>query len=123
MGSSLLDFLGRGHIVYGKINASQATDTVITSNDGSATLTRVAAGEYTVTFGDVFTAVPIVVGCPVVSITTATVSTDCPVVTLESVSTAAVTFNILDVVGGTDATDAVQADHDFYFVAIGSRDN
>ena len=55
MASGVLDQLGRLHIVHGTITAVDATDAALTSNDGSATLTRGAAGEYVVTFGDAFT--------------------------------------------------------------------
>jgi len=124
MGSSLLDQMGQMHIVTGLITATDATDAALTSNDGSATLTRVAAGEYTVTFGDVFLSAPHAVGTAVQALGTATVSTDSVVILIESVATNAVTFNCVDVVGGTDATQGAQSDAgNIEFIVVGQRNN
>lgn len=124
MASSLQDSLGQGHLVAGKVTASAGTAAVLTSNDGSATLTRVAAGEYTVTFGDAFLTAPVVTGTSLKAFGTATTSTDVVVVMIEAVSTSAVTFNLFDVVGVATATTGDQSDAaDFHFVAFGLRNN
>ena len=60
-GSSIQDQLGIGHIVTGSVTISAGTDAVLTCNDASAVLTRTAAGDYTVTFGEVFNATPVAV--------------------------------------------------------------
>lgn len=123
MSSRVLPSLGNLHIVTGTIDCTQATDAVLTSNDDSATMARSAAGEYVVTFGQAFRAAPTVVACPISAIGTATVSTDQVVVNVEGVSATGATFMVMDVVGGTDATQSAQSDaQDICFIAIGSRD-
>ena len=118
MGSSLMDNLGQMHLVHGKITGSDATDAALTCNDGSATLTRNAAGDYTVTFGEVFLSAPTVTGSAVFSLGTATAATDAPTVTMESVDTNAVVFNVVETCAGTTG---IQLDADMYFIAVGMR--
>ena len=121
MATSLLD-TGLTAVISGKVDASSGTDAVLTTTDGAASMSRAAAGEYTITFGQNFNSAPVVVATPVISIGTATASTDVVVCSLESVTVSDFTIQLLDVVGGTDATDGVQSDAaDFHFIVIGSR--
>lgn len=123
--SMVLDNLPHLSIVTGSVNCGAGTDAALTSNDPSSTLTRVAAGEYTVTFGQAFMSTPTVNVTFLQTIGTATTSTNCVVPQLEAVSTAAFTVNLLDVVGATNATTGDQSDgasgDKFHFVAIGMR--
>ena len=120
MGSSMLDNLGQIHVVTGAITASAGTAAALTSNDLSATLTRTAAGNYIVTFGDAFLSVPAVV--PTLVDATFT-TTDVPgVITLQAVSTASAVFNMSQ--AAVSATVNALADvGDIYFIAVGLRNN
>jgi len=121
MGSSVLDGLGRMHIVSGSVSASGTA--ALTTNDGSATLTDNGTGDFTVTFGDAFVAAPVVVACPV----DATFSTDAAVgVAVKVIATNSVQFNCWEAdVEGATATDITNAaaDISFQFIAVGYRDN
>jgi len=116
-GSSLQDSLGTGHLVSGSVTASAGTDAVLTCNDQSAVLTRTAAGDYTVTFGEPFIATPYSVATPVRATfaTTAGISAE-----VYSLATNAVKFNIIS--KGT-ATVCALSDTDFQFLVIGKRYN
>ena len=117
-GSSLQDQLGTGHVVAGSVTATAGTDAVLTCNDQSAVLTRAAAGNYTVTFGEVFTAAPVVtVGVIVPTFSTATGYA----AQLVSSATNSVVINIYTTTGTTVL--CALADADFTFVAVGKRYN
>lgn len=116
MAIALLDN-GLTGIISGSINGSAATDAVLTSTDGAATLTATGSGVQTVTFGASFNSAPAVTANCVDATFAAT---DGPqVVVIAAVSTDAVTFNTATT-GGSAANGAL-ADLDFHFMVIGSR--
>lgn len=121
MASGVLDNLGRLHIVSGVINATAGTAAVLTSNDGSATLTRNAAGDYTVTFGDAFLSTPVVT----TQCLDATLSTLAgPFCNLISSATNAARITIIDEarsVVGTGVARALADAGDIHFIAVGMR--
>jgi len=117
-GSSLQDQLGTGHVVAGGVTATAGTDAVLTCNDQSAVLTRTAAGNYTVTFGEPFIAAPIVTVGVIQPAFSATIGYAGQLV---SSATNAVVINIYTTTGTTVA--CALADHDFTFIAVGKRYN
>jgi len=117
-GSSLADSLGTGHVVSGFVTATAGTEAVLTSNDASAVLTRAAAGNYTVTFGEPFLAAPIVT----LGVIQPTFSTDTAYIAqIVSSATNAVVINVYTT-SGTTVLNAL-ADHNFTFIAVGKRYN
>ena len=115
----LLDNLGQGHLVAGKITATAGTLAALSSNDPTATLTRNAAGDYTVTFGQAFLAAPIVASGTVEATFATTEESGIQVV---SVTTTAIRFNVVrNVTTGTVTALADSAD--FHFMVFGQRDN
>ena len=124
MASSLQDSLGQGHLVFGKITSSAGTAATLTSNDGSATMSRAAAGDYTVTFGDAFLTAPLVVA-NIVDATFATTATHTVVV--KASATGSVQFNMatLTLTGATTSADslALADGGDISFMAFGLRNN
>jgi hypothetical protein len=117
-GSSVQDQLGTGHLVAGRVTASAGTDAVLTSNDKSLTLTRTAAGDYTINFGEPFVAAPFV-AVAVVQPTFSTASAYSA--QLVAVATNSVQVNIYSVTGTTVL--GALADLDFHFHAVGKRYN
>jgi hypothetical protein len=122
-GSSIQDQLGLGHVVAGTITASAGTDAVLTCNDQSAVLTRTAAGDYTVTFGEPFVAAPVVV----LQVLDATLSTLAgPFMNLISSATNAIRMTMIDEARssvGTGVARALADAGDIHFVCIGKRYN
>jgi hypothetical protein len=117
-GSSISDQLGTGHIVAGSVTATAGTDAVITCNDQSAVLTRAAAGNYTVTFGEPFIAAPVVtVGVIAPTFSTATGYA----AQIVSAAAGSVVINVYTTTGTTVA--CALADADFTFIAVGKRYN
>ena len=104
-------------ILAGSVDASQATDAVLTTADGAATLTRGGVGDYTITFGAAFRAAPVAFGSVVDATFAATDGAH--VVEIAAVAATDIQFRILDT-GGSAANGAV-ADLDFHFVVMGSR--
>jgi hypothetical protein len=124
MASALNDTLGQLHIVTGKVTVSSAVWTM-TSNDGSATLSDLGAGNVRVNFVDPFLTAPTVVASVLKGTHEAAVVKS---VMVESVTTTTAEFvchSIDDT--GTGATDLTTADPDtddgFHFIAIGLRNN
>lgn len=125
-GSSFQDQLGQGHEIIGSVTTGAGANAVLTCNDRSAVLTRAAAGNYTITFGDVFLAAPFCNFTPLV----ATFSTAALfVVQLVSVTTAAVNFNLVKQNDtGTAATTLSALDDGaagdlVHFQIVGKRNN
>jgi len=119
--SSVLKNLGQLHIVAGKVDGTGTA--ALTSNDGSATMVDNGTGDYTVTFGEAFLAVPAVA---VSHIDATLATTNANGVQIKAVSTASVQFNAWNMtISGTDATDHANAafDLDFHFIAVGMRNN
>lgn len=117
-GSSLVDQLGVGHVVAGSITISAGTDAVLTCNDRSAVLTRTAAGDYTVTFGDTFTSVPVAV-CSVLETFATTTSF---ISHLVSQTTAAIRMQV-SVVTESATVGALTDTGTLNFIVVGKRYN
>ena len=122
--SSVLADLGNLHIVTGTITVTTDVWT-LTSNDGSASLNDLGAGNVSVTFGQAFLSAPAVVVATLKATHEAAVTKD---VVVESVSTTTVEFvnhSIDD--SGAGATDLTTVDPDngdgWMFIAIGLRNN
>lgn len=123
MASSLLSNLGQLHVVTGKITASAGTDAALTSNDGSASLTRNATGNFTVTFGQPFLSAPIVTASPVLTVTpTDGYGTDMIGVVVDAIATNSVELNVVDMSDATTNGDLSDAGT-ITFIAVGMRDN
>ena len=114
MAEAILDS-GNVHIVRGSVDASAGTLAVITSPDGAATLTRTAAGNYTINFIAAFRAAPNVTVTAVKANSTTVITS----AILVSVAATAAVVNIVDYTQA--ATITALADHDFQFIAIGPR--
>lgn len=111
------------NVVYGNITASDGTDAALTTNDGSATLARNAAGNFTVTFGDAFLSAPSVVASPVLTVGAATTyGTDAIGVIVDAVATNSFEVNVFTVDDSTDNGDLVDAGT-VQFVVVGLRDS
>jgi hypothetical protein len=110
------------HVVTASVNAVAGTDAVVTTNDGSVTLTRDAAGDYTLTFGDAFLSTPTVIA-QTVDATFAT--TAAHVATVLSSATNTAHINIITVTTNGTATDILSAlaDINFSVIAVGLRNN
>lgn len=122
-GSSLQDQLGMGHVVSGSFTATAGTDAVLTCNDQSAVLTRAAAGDYTVTFGEPFTAAPVAI-CQILDATLSTLAG--PYVNLISSATNAIRMTIIDEARssvGTGVARALADAGEVHFVCVGKRYN
>lgn len=117
MGSSLLDQQGNMHIVRGVITGS-GTDTTVSSNDGSLTVAGAAAGDYTITFGDVFLSTPEVVAN---GVDTFAATDGAAVISIVSAATNAIQFNAAKAGDGT--SNGALADMNVHFVVIGARNN
>jgi hypothetical protein len=122
--SSVRQDLGQLHIVTGKITVNSNTWT-LSSNDGSASLNDIGAGNVSVTFGQAFLSAPAVVVSNLKATHEAAVYKS---VTVESVTTTTAEFvchSIDD--SGAGATDVTTVDPDdddgFHFIAVGLRDN
>lgn len=125
-GSAVADQLGMGHIVAGKITTGAGTDAVLTCNDRSAVLTRTAAGNYTVTFGDTFIGTPVAYLTPMRATFATSAAMTCEIVSL---TTAALNFSaIVTTLSGTASTtlaalsDGGAADG-VHFIVVGKRYN
>jgi hypothetical protein len=120
MGSSLLDNMGRQHIVTGVVAANGES---MTCNDGSASIATDGTGQYTVTFGDVFLSAPVVT-VSVVDTTLSTTAAQGAVVNAVTTATMQLQSWQCYVDGGT-ATDIINASTDLItqFIAVGLRDN
>jgi len=124
--SALQNQLGMGHIVTGTVTVGAAASAVLTCNDRSAVLTRAAAGNYTVTFGDTFIGTPVAYLTPlratfatsaiftaeIVSLTTAALNFSSIVTSLTG--TATTTLSALSDGGASDAV---------HFIVVGKRYN
>lgn len=125
-GSSLLNLLGNGHVVAGKITTGAGTDAVLTCNDRSAVLTRTAAGNYTVTFGKAFNGTPIGYVMPLRATFATTVALTAEIVSL---STTALNFSLIantlatatTALGSVALSDGGAADG-VHFIVAGKRD-
>lgn len=115
-GSSLMDQLGQGHVIAGKMTASAGTDAVVTSNDKSLTAAQNAAGDYTITFGEPFNAAPFVTCTPVNATFATTKQKTCELV---SVATNSFRVSLVD----RNGTLTALTDQDFHFIVVGKRYN
>ncbi len=115
-GSALLDQLGQGHVVTGSITISAGTDAVLTCNDGSAVLSRTAAGDYTVTFGEPFASTPVAV-CSAVETFATTTSFISHIV---SQSTAAIRMQV-SIVTESATVGALTDTGTLNFIVVGKR--
>lgn len=116
MGSSLLDQMGRLHIVTGVITGAGTAS--VASNDGSLTLTDNGTGDYTITFGDVFTSAPQVVAN---GVDTFAATDGAAVISIVSAATNAIQFNAIK--AGDEDSNGALADMSVHFIVIGMRDN
>jgi hypothetical protein len=121
--STILSNLGQASLVTGSVTVSAGTDAALTSNDGSASLTRNAAGNYTVTFGHAFLSAPVVTANALLTVGTATeYATDAIGVVIDAVATNSLEFNVIDVTDAT--TNGLLVDTGtVHFMAFGLRDN
>lgn len=119
-GSALSDQLGIGHIIAGKVTGSAGTDAVLTSNDRSLTMSRTAAGDYTVTWGDTFIGTPVLTATPVSTFaTTGGVTTQ---ILSMGTASARIQTAVLTLATATTALSAIAlTDLDFYFTVVGKR--
>lgn len=126
-GSAMNDMLGTGHIVSGTITAGAGTDAVLTCNDRSAVLTRAAAGNYTVTFGDPFIGTPAAYLTPMRATFATTAGLTCEIVSL---STTALNLSLIKntlatattALGSVVLSDGASGDG-VHFVVVGKRYN
>lgn len=118
-GSALGDMLARGHIEIGLITGSAGAGAVLTSNAQKKyvdTLTRNAAGDYTITFGEPFSSIPYADACPIAAFA----NNHAYCVNINTITASAVRFQILDAAPASGAI--AMADVDFRFILIGYRD-
>ena len=116
----VLDNLGRLSIITGTVTGN-GTDSTVSANDGSLTITGNGTGDYTLTFGQAFTSTPIVVA----QVVDATFSTDAANgVSVKASATNSVQFNAWEAVTNGTATDILNAaaDLNIGFVVVGTRD-
>ena len=120
-GSSLEDQLGIGHIISARVTGSAGTDAVLTSNDRSLTMTRAAAGDYTITFGEVFNATPMVTVTPVATFATNTGM--CTSILAPATNSVRIQTAVLALTGTATTILNALTDLDFHVMIAGKRFN
>ena len=117
--SRVLDDLGNLHIVTGRITVTSNSWT-LASNDGSASLTDIGAGNVSVTFGQAFLSAPRVVCQTLKGTHEADVFYDCVV---ETTSTTGFEIVFHHDTAGTNTTADPDDGNGCDFIAIGVRNN
>lgn len=121
MGSSLLDSLGRMHLVFGKITYSAGgVPSLSGCNDESATIADTGTGIATVTFGEAFSTAPAVVTTPIKGTESATFNN---LVVIDSITTTVVVFRFKADAAGTNSTADPASTDGCSFACFGMRDN
>jgi len=116
MASSLLDTLGRGHLVFGRIIYNGSGVPALSGcNDESATLADTGTGIATLTFGEAFSSVPVVVALPIKGTEAATTNNH---VVVDSITTTVVVFRFkVDAAATNSTADPADTDGCSFMIA------